>query len=216
MTSIPEADGRRFSTAVALNGSGCFHARRASTPVRRGLRSSPFPPPPPSECGRAIRGCSPVAGRLSEISSHIHCPLVEKLKYLPRIAYPFMNVILRPVGSPLSASVPVSSSVVLNKRTSITSPPTPLISTQSPTWMPFLPMSTNQPRNAMMKSCRAIVSAAVARPRIVGVSAECRKSPAGSTQLRLPGWRVQGCCAASANAGDQGRVGHQPAHQGIA
>src|SRR5579862_4795173 len=53
---------------------------------------------------------------------------------------------------------------------SATSPATPLISTQSPIRMPCLPINTNQPKNAMMKSCRTSVSPAVVRPRMVDIS----------------------------------------------
>ena len=48
------------------------------------------------------------------------------------------------------------------------SPATPLISTRSPMRMPFLPIRTNQPKNATMKSCSATVRPAVASPRMVG------------------------------------------------
>src|SRR5579872_5619436 len=76
-------------------------------------------------------------GMLTLISSHIHCPEVEKLKYFPRIAKPFRNETMRPVGCPLAVQFPVSRSHVLNSPTETTSPPTPSISTQSPTLIPL-------------------------------------------------------------------------------
>src|ERR1700722_5024496 len=45
---------------------------------------------------RSIRGLVLTPGGiLTLISSHIHCPAVEKLKYFPRIAYPFKKEINR-------------------------------------------------------------------------------------------------------------------------
>src|SRR5712691_7499835 len=79
----------------------------------------------------------------------------------------FVNVTRRPVGWPESVQLPVSSKTVWNIPSSTTSPVTPLISTQSPRRMPFLPMSTNQPRKPTMKSFSATVRPAPARPRIV-------------------------------------------------
>ena len=76
-------------------------------------------------------------GMLTVISSHIHWPVVEKLKYWPVMAKLLMKVTRRPVGCPLSVQLPVSSSAVRKRPISTTSPPTPLISTQSPTRMPF-------------------------------------------------------------------------------
>src|SRR5258705_4316909 len=100
-----------------------------------------------------IRGSIPVpGGTLTLISSHIHCPTVEKLKYLPRMAYPFKNDTLLPVGWPLAVQFPVSSNQVRNRPSCTTSPPTPSISTQSLTLTPFGPIRTNQPQNARMKS----------------------------------------------------------------
>ena len=102
-------------------------------------------------------------------SSHIHWPEVVKLKKWPSIAKLFTNETRRPVGWPESVQLPVSSRTVFSNPTSTTSPPTPLISTQSPTRMPLRPISTNHPKNATMKSFMATVSPAPARPRIVVV-----------------------------------------------
>src|SRR5215831_949290 len=48
-----------------------------------------------------------------------------------------------------------------------TSPPIPLISTQSPGRMPFGPIKTNHPKKPTMKSLSATVSPAPARARTV-------------------------------------------------
>ena len=84
------------------------------------------------------------------ISSHSHWPSLEKLKYWPRMAKLLRKETRRPVGSPLSARQVVSRSVVLTRPTSITSPQTLLISTISPTRMPFFPTRMNHPRKARM------------------------------------------------------------------
>ena len=70
----------------------------------------------------------------------------------------FTNETRRPVGWPESVQLPVSSSTVFSRPTSTTSPPTPLISTQSPTRMPLRPIRMNQPKKATMKSFIATVS----------------------------------------------------------
>src|SRR5438552_6313450 len=106
-------------------------------------------------------------GMESSSSSHSHCPEVEKLKKCPSIAKLLTNATLRPVGCPLSVQLPVSSNTVRSQLTSTTSPVTPLISTQSPNRIPFLPINTNQPRNPTMKSFSATVSPAPASPRKV-------------------------------------------------
>jgi len=51
----------------------------------------------------------------------------------------------------------------------VTSPTTPLISTQPPTRIPLRPMRANQPKKATMKSLSATVRPAPAKPRIVGI-----------------------------------------------
>src|SRR5258707_9469851 len=66
----------------------------------------------------------------------------------------FVKVTRRPVGCPESVQLPVSSNTVWNIPSSTTSPVTPLISTQSPRRIPFLPINTNQPRKPTMKSLR--------------------------------------------------------------
>ena len=104
-----------------------------------------------------VRLESTPGGMLTVISSHIHWPLVEKLKYWPVMAKLLMKVTRRPVGWPLSVQLPVSRSAVRKRPISTTSPPTPLISTQSPTRMPFLPMRMNQPKKARMKSWKTTV-----------------------------------------------------------
>src|ERR1043166_9906747 len=81
----------------------------------------------------------------SSSSSHSHWPEVEKLKKCPSIAKLLTKATLRPVGCPLSVQFPVSSKTVRSQFISTTSPTTPLISTQSPTRMPFFPINTNQP-----------------------------------------------------------------------
>src|SRR6266853_1986308 len=81
----------------------------------------------------------------------------------------FTNATLRPVGCPVSVQLPVSSSTVRSNPISITSPTTPLISTQSPTRIPFFPISTNHPKNPTIKSFSATVSPAPANPRMVGI-----------------------------------------------
>src|SRR5580704_10797869 len=106
-------------------------------------------------------------GICTSSSSHIHCPEVVKLKKCPSMAKLFTNETLRPVGCPESVQFPVSSTEVFSNPISTTSPPTPLISTQSPTRMPLRPISTNQPKNATMKSFIATVSPAPASPTTV-------------------------------------------------
>ena len=73
----------------------------------------------------------------------------------------------RPVGWPVSVQFPSSSSTVFSNPISMTSPETPSISTQSPTLMPFLPMSVNHPKKATMKSFMTTVRPAVTRPIMV-------------------------------------------------
>src|SRR5579864_2931586 len=66
-------------------------------------------------------------------SSHIHWPEVVKLKKCPSMAKLLTKETRRPVGWLESVQLPVSSNTVLSRPTSTTSPPTPLISTQSQT-----------------------------------------------------------------------------------
>src|SRR6266481_5767671 len=78
-----------------------------------------------------------------------------------------VKVTRRPVGWPASLQLPVSSSTVWNMPSSVTSPLTPLISTQSPRRMPFLPISASQPKKATMKSFSATVNPAPTIPIMV-------------------------------------------------
>ena len=102
-------------------------------------------------------------------SSHIHLPEVEKLKKWPSMAKLLTKATRRPVGCPASFQLPVSSTTVRRRPISTTSPPTPRISTQSPTRMPLRPMRMNQPKKATMKSFMATVRPAPARPSTVVV-----------------------------------------------
>ena len=78
------------------------------------------------------------------ISSHSHWPAVEKLKKWPWMAKLFIMATFLPVGWPASAQLPVSRRTVRRRPISMTSPATPLISTQSPTRIPLRPMK-NEP-----------------------------------------------------------------------
>ena len=79
----------------------------------------------------------------------------------------FEKATWRPVGCPVLVQFPNSSSTVFNRPISMTSPPTPSISTQSPTRIPFLPISANQPKKETMKSFNARVRPAVVSPMMV-------------------------------------------------
>src|SRR6185437_13571226 len=151
-TSIPDAAGRRSTLGAAENWlSPCTLPELRHSASASFVSCSVCFATTLSIAASVLCWSAPV-GTFSVISSHIHCPAVEKLKNCPVTAKLFMNITRRPVGWPLSVQLPVSSSVVRMMPTSSTSPATPLISTQSPTRMPFLPISTNHPKNARMKS----------------------------------------------------------------
>ena len=84
--STPAPAGLRFTDGMALNcgdPSSCvtlFHSAFRHFRVRFRYLHRRFVNP-------LYKGWIPVpGGTLILISSHIHCPTVEKLKYLPRIA----------------------------------------------------------------------------------------------------------------------------------
>src|ERR1039457_1191972 len=150
--SIPLAAGRISTDGVAEN---CLRSRDRAAPFHSAsasFASSVVCSTTALWIASIVLYVPSPAGTFTLISSHIHCPAVEKLKNCPVTAKLFMNITRRPVGCPLSVQFPVSSSAVRNSPSSATSPPTPLISTQSPTRIPFFPISTNHPKNARMKS----------------------------------------------------------------
>jgi hypothetical protein len=94
-----EADGRRFTTGGAEPAQADRRAPAFPLLLRNAGALCRF------ILYRLVNAlnhfaCRSDAGMVTVISSHIHCPAVEKLKYWPRIAKLLMKVMRRPVGWP--------------------------------------------------------------------------------------------------------------------